>query len=151
MIATKDQPGTQIDHGMLHDLVGHLLRHAFNRGQATFAEVFDGDGITSLQFMILELISRNPGISHSRISRGVGAAPSVVTTTLKPLLVDGTIAVTPSTRDRRVICYHMTESGELWFKGLRPKIEACEDLFARGLNPDERQELLRLLRILSDI
>ena len=151
MTEIKPQSGAKTDYGMLHDLLGHLLRHAFNRGQATFAEVFDGDGITPLQFMILELIGQNPDISHSHISRAVGAAPSVVTTTLKPLLLDGTIAGSPSKTDRRVICYRMTQNGARWFKALRPKIEICEDRFASGLTPDERQSLVRALRIVSDI
>ena len=151
MTDMKPRSDATTDYGMLHDLLGHLLRHAFNRGQATFAEVFEGDGITPLQFMILELIGLNPGISHSRVSRAVGAAPSVVTTTLKPLLLDGTIAGSPSETDRRVICYRMTPGGARWFRALRPKIGICEDRFAGDLSRDERLALLRALRLLSGI
>ena len=135
-----------LDSGILNDLLGHLLRHAFNRGQAVFAETFEADGITPLQFMMLELISQNPGITHSQIGRSMGTSASVVTTTLKPLIAAGRIASTASAEDRRMVCYCVTRQGSAWFSRLRPKIDQCENRLAEGLTQGERAALTALLR-----
>ncbi len=147
---SSEQSGA-VDSGILHDLLGHLLRHAFNRGQAVFSEVFEDDGVTPLQFMILELISKNPGIAHSRICTAMGTAASVVTTTMKPLLAAGTVVGRASETDRRVTRYRLSQRGEKWFADLRPKIADCEDRFARSLTDRQRAELIASLKRLSGI
>lgn len=140
---------SELDHGILHELVGHLLRHAFNRGQAVFADVFRDDGITPLQFMIVELVSKNAGINHSDICMEIGAAASVVTTTMKPLIAEGLVLSEASTQDRRVNCYSLTEAGTSWFTEIRPKIFQCEDRFTQTLTQDQRRELLNSLRLIT--
>lgn len=138
----------ELDHGMLHDLLGHLLRHAFNRGQAVFSSVFAAEHITPLQFMMVELIARNQDLTHSQISRSMGTSASVVTTALKPLIADGQVVSAISGKDRRRVCYRLTPGGARWFAGLRPKIAQCEDQFARALTPAQRAELAGMLRLL---
>ena len=135
-----------LDSGILQDLLGHLLRHAFNRGQAAFAETFEADGITPLQFMMLELISRNQGVAHSQIGRSMDTSASVVTTTLKPLIIAGHIASAASDKDRRVVCYRLTQQGSVWFSRLRPKINQCEARLTEGLTQGERAALTAMLR-----
>ncbi|MDA4844189.1 MarR family winged helix-turn-helix transcriptional regulator [Hoeflea poritis] len=149
--AHERRPQACLDTGLLHELLGHLLRHAFNRGQAVFADVFADDDITPLQFMILELVARNPGVNHSAICAAMGTAASVVTTTLKPLLAAGTIIGEPSPEDRRVICYRLSPEGERWFAGLRPKITDCEDRFARSLTTEQRKDLIASLKQLAEL
>lgn len=139
----------ELDHGLLHDLLGHLLRHAFNRGQAVFSEVFAVERITPLQFMMAELIARNPGVTHSQIGRSMGTSASVVTTALKPLITAENVARTAAGTDRRRMCYRLTPAGERWFAALRPKIQQCEDMFAHPLTSNQREQLAGMLRLLS--
>ena len=129
---TRD-PTDLLDYGLLHDLLGHLLRHAFNRGQAVFAEVFKGVEITSLQFMMVELIARNEGVTHRQLCRSMGTAASVVTTSLKPLIAAGRLTAQPLASDRRMVSYRLTPAGLRWFEMLRSRIRACEDRFAESL------------------
>ncbi|WP_368465930.1 MarR family winged helix-turn-helix transcriptional regulator [Hoeflea sp. TYP-13] len=153
-IATGKDPLSKLeglDYGLLHGLLGHLLRHAFNHGQAVFAEVFEDDAITPLQFMIIELVSHNPHISHSQICTAMGAAASVVTTTLKPLIAKGYIVSEALHRDRRVSCYQLSDEGADWFAGIRPKIDTCEDRFARSLSAQQRRNLLHSLRLIAGL
>lgn len=138
-----------LDHGLLYELVGHLLRHAFNRGQTVFADVFRDDGITPLQFMILELVSKNAGINHATICEEMGAAASVVTTTMKPLIAQGYILSEASRRDRRVNCYSLSEGGQSRFHEIRPKILECEDRFTQSLTVRQREDLLKSLRSIA--
>ncbi|MCR9139344.1 MAG: MarR family transcriptional regulator [Alphaproteobacteria bacterium] len=147
----SDDAAAELDPGMLHDLLGHLLRHAFNKGQAVFAEVFAAERITPLQFMMLELISRNPGVTHSQIQISMGTSASVVTTALKPLVMAGHVAGTVSGADKRRVCYRLTETGDCWFTELRPKISRCEDQFAKSLTPTQRSDLAAMLCLISGI
>lgn len=149
--ARPDDVVAKLDHGMLHELLGHLLRHAFNRGQAVFSEVFAPERITPLQFMMLELIARNPDVTHSQVRQSMGTSASVVTTALKPLIGSGHVAGTVSGTDRRRVCYRLTEQGKQWFAGLRPKISQCENRFAQSLTPVQRSELAAMLRSISGI
>jgi|GEM_PF-2765895 len=140
-----------LNTGILHSLLGHLLRHAFNRAQAVFTAEFEAEGITPLQFMMLELIARNEGVSHSQVGRAMGTSASVVTMTLKPLIAAGHLTSAASARDRRMVCYRLTEQGAVWFSQVRPKIDRCEDRFAAGLTIAERTALAGMLRRLSGI
>lgn len=136
---------------MLHDLIGHLLRHAFNKGQAVFSDVFAEEHITPLQFMMVELIARNPDATHSQIGLSLGTSASVITTTVKPLVAAGHVASAISSGDKRRVCYRLTPTGARWFSALRPKIKLCEDQFAHALTPVQRAELASMLRLLSGL
>lgn len=144
-------PPDHLDFGLLHDLLGHLLRHAFNRGQAVFAEVFRGQDITPLQFMMVELIARNEGVTHRQLCRSMGTAASVVTTSLKPLIAAKRLAAQPLASDRRMVSYRLTPLGTRWFETLRPRIRTCEDRFAEALTRQQRSELATMLRLISDL
>lgn len=135
-------------YGILHDLVGHLLRHSYNRAYAAFETAFADEGISPLQFMMFELIRHNPGVTHADIARAMVTAPSVVTTTLKPMLTDARIASAPKPGDTRQRVYQATAEGLRWFERIRPGILRSEDDLAESLTAAERAELLRLLRLL---
>ncbi|MEQ8817675.1 MAG: winged helix-turn-helix transcriptional regulator [Thalassobaculum sp.] len=138
-------------YGILHDLVGHLLRHSYNRAFAAFEAAFGDEDISPLQFMIFELIQNNPGVTHGDVTRAMGTAPSVVTTTLKPMLKDGRIASAAKAGDTRQRVYEATAEGLRWFERIRPAIMRSEDDLTESLTADERAELLRMLRLLLGI
>lgn len=138
-------------YGMLHGLVGHLLRHSYNRAFAAFEAAFEGEDITPLQFMIFELVQNNPGVSHSDVATAMGTAVSVVTTTMKPMLTDGRIVAAPKPGDTRQRVYEATAEGLAWFARIRPAIDRSEDALTASLSPAERAELLRMLRLLLGI
>jgi DNA-binding MarR family transcriptional regulator len=135
-------------YGLLHDLVGHLLRHSYNRAFSAFEDVFGTEGLSPLQFMIFELVQNNAGVTHSEIARAMGTAPSVVTTTMKPMLADGRIVAAKREGDGRQRVYEASAAGREWFARIRPMIAESEDALTRGLSVAERTELLRLLRLL---
>lgn len=133
-------------YGRLHDLAGHLLRHASLRGQAAFGHAFAGEGITPLHYMIAELLAANGPTGHKDVSAAMGTQPSVITTTLKPMLADGRIARRGGIGDRRAVLYELTAVGRTWFDGVRPRIEAAEAVLLGRLADEEAEQLRRLLR-----
>lgn len=144
------RPPKHLDYGILNDLGGHLFRHAFLRGQQVFSEVFAGNGITPLQFMTLELVSSNPGITHKDVCEAMASAPSVMTTTLKPLIRDGVLLRERKDGDGRRIGYRLSPKGQAWFDELRPQIETAEDKLFAGLSIAQRRALLKALRHLTE-
>ncbi len=147
----EHQQSNDLDYGLLHGLLGHLLRHAFNRGQSQFAEVFAADDITPLQFMIAELIANNPQVTHSSICLAMQTAPSVVTTTIKPMIANEWITRSASVSDKRMIRYALSAKGEDWFGQLRPKINRCEDQLTKMLTEKQRRELVHSLQLLCGL
>lgn len=140
--------GTDLNHGMLHDLIGHLLRHGFNLGQSVFRTAFEAEAITPLQFMIMELVSHNPGISHSRLCTELGTSASVITTTLKPLLAGGQMIAQPMAGDARQSVYTASEAGRVAHSRMQTLIARSEKMLTEALTQTERAELGRLLRLL---
>lgn len=138
-----------LDYGCLNDLVGHLLRHAFLRGQQVFAEVFAGKALTPLQFMVLELVDRNDGITHGDVAAAMSCAPSVLTTALKPLTASGMVEQVTVAGDGRKVAYRLSPAGRRRFRQVRPLIGTAEDRLLDGLAADEREALARILRRVS--
>lgn len=138
-----------LDYGLLNSLGGHLFRHAFLRGQQVFAEVFAGEGLTPLQFMTLELVSRNPGVTHKDVCAAMASAPSVLTTTLKPLIKEGILLREQKDGDARRIGYRLSPKGETWFVQIRSQINAAENKLFEGLDRAQRDSLLAALRHLT--
>ncbi|WP_157727770.1 MarR family winged helix-turn-helix transcriptional regulator [Stappia sp. ES.058] len=135
-----------LDRGCLDDLVGHLLRHAFLRGHQVFAGVFEGDGLTPLQFMVLELVDRNPGLTHREVAGAMSCAPSVLTTALKPLVASGVLLRGAVAADGRRAAYRLSDGGRDRFRKLRPKISRAESLLLADLDDAEQAVLRAMLR-----
>lgn len=135
-----------LDYGCLNDLVGHLLRHAFLRGHQAFARAFADEEITPLQFMVLELVDRNPGIGHQEVARAMSCSPSVLTTALKPVVGAGVLCQSRAVGDRRKVGYTLSAAGKARFARLRQRIGGAEAILLDGLSERERDELRRVLR-----
>ena len=88
------------------------MRHAFVLSQKTFTKAFKDEDITSLQYGALDLVSFNPGVGHKAVAAARSTAPSVLTTTLKPLLASGKITNEPLPGDRRQSAYHLSEAAK---------------------------------------
>src|SRR3546814_460339 len=69
--AVKQSPPTT---GRLHEAFGHLFRRCHLRSQQAFARVFDGYGLSPLQYGILELVLLNPGIGHGALAEAMATA-----------------------------------------------------------------------------
>src|SRR3546814_9440048 len=84
--AVKQSPPTT---GRLHEAFGPLFRRCHLRSQQAFARVFDGYGLSPLQYGILELVLLNHGLGHGALAEAMATAPPVVTTAMKTLRAAG--------------------------------------------------------------
>ncbi|MCW9036060.1 MAG: MarR family transcriptional regulator [Rhodospirillales bacterium] len=135
--------------GRLDDLLGHLLRRAFLRGQREFSEAYRHVDITPLSYSALELIHNNPGLSHQTLCKNLGVAKSILTTALKTLKAKEYINQVPSTQDGRMVGYHLSEEGAAWFNSISGMISIAEDKMSQDFTNEELSTLKNLLTRLT--
>ena len=129
----------------LDALLGHLLRRAHLLAQRRFAEAFDGIGLSPVQYALLSVLEAHPDIGHRALGEAVSTAPSVVTTTLKPLLADGLVRHGRDPGDARLRVYRLSASGRAALARSRRNLAASERELASALTGAETEALRDLL------
>ena len=141
----------EINYGYLPDLLGHLVSLSSLTATKLANQKLEALALTSKQAVCLYFISLNPETRQKDLASGVGTSPSVMVGILDVLETRGFIRRVTSKEDRRAQFIAISDSG----RAILPKIQAC--FFeteakldkASQLSPEERQDLLRLLRKLS--
>jgi MarR family transcriptional regulator, 2-MHQ and catechol-resistance regulon repressor len=116
-------------------LAGRRLRaHGLSAGGREVLAVLDGEGG-----------SLSPTVIADRL---------IVTTASMTSLLDtlerrGLVQRTPDVKDRRRVVVTITAEGSRLIRRLIPEILALQDAVAADLSPADREELVRLLSILS--
>lgn len=135
----------------LDTLLGHLLRKAHLLAQRTFAAAFAEEGMSPVQYALLSVLEARPDIGHRALGEAVATAPSVVTTTLKPLLADGLVLHGRDPGDARLRVYRLSAAGNAKLVRSRRSLTICERDLASALTGTEaavlRALLAKLLRI----
>jgi DNA-binding MarR family transcriptional regulator len=142
--ASEAEPG-RISLGRLGDVVGFRLRRVQNQLSRNFAAVTAGEGLRSGLFSSLAIVSANPGISQSELSREVGLDKSVTVTIVDELEKFGWAERHRSPQDRRRHALYVTPAGEAKLDGLFAKMEKTESAALHQLSPDELRTLGELL------
>lgn len=129
----------------LDDLLGHLLRKGALAGQRAFAEAFGATGLSPVQYGLLCVVRDNPGVAHKALAQAITAAPSIVTTALKPLLAEGLVVQSSDPDDARSSRYRLSTKGRSYVARLRPQIADAEQRLGARLTEDEAAQLRALL------
>src|ERR1700756_2844735 len=101
------------------DVIGYHLRIA---QEASFAAIRQGGGKEDLKpgwYTILTLLSDNPGLTPSQLSRLCGRDRSTLTAVLKDLARRGLIAPRRNRNDQRSYSVRLTEVGRETLEKLR--------------------------------
>lgn len=136
----------EVDFGPLPGYLGYLLRRAQARVFADFAEAL-GDAVSPGEFGLLTLIAANPGITQVRLAAAVGLDKSTLSPALSRLTRNGLLRRESLAADRRLQALYLAPGAEASYAQLRARVEAHEARIASALNPAEREELMRLLRL----
>ena len=145
-----DRP--DINFSYLPDIVGHLsgLLHLKAIQMATdFMSPLD---LTPKQFISLEFIHKNPGLSQKEIAHYIGTNGPMMVHILDALGSRGLVERVRSQTDRRKQHIRLTEDGiallaEIKFRALEADRVMLEE---RGITSAEKDLLLKLLRKLTD-
>ena len=139
-----------IDFGVLPELLGYQLRRAHVLFFQHFAARLSDRDITPGQLGLLILISRNPGISQTALAKAAGIERSTLGEAVGTLEKRGLVVRKPVPRDRRSHAVHLSEHGERALEEIMPPVRRHEAEATAGLSPSEREQLLGLLRRLTD-
>lgn len=138
--------GAAIALGRLGDFVGFRLRRVQNQLSRDFAAATAEHGLRSGLFSSLALISANPGLSQSDLSREIGMDKSVTVTLVDEMERRGWAQRKRSTKDRRRHALTITAEGQRELDALFGVVEQTEDAVLHQLS---RAELMLLSELLD--
>lgn len=138
-----------LDYGVLDELLGYQLRRAQVAMFAAFHEATRGMNITPPRFTALVVIGSNPGMSQTALGNVLGIARSGAMLLTDWFEEQGLVERRRRPNDGRAWGLHLTAKGERLAATLRRKVLDLDLKKTRGLSPEERRELLRLLEKLA--
>ena len=136
--------------GRLGDFVGFRLRRVQNQLSRKFATATAGLGLRQGLFSSLAIVSANPGISQSELSREVGLDKSVTVTMVDELEKYGWAERRRSSEDRRRHALYVTPAGEAKLDSLFALMDETEAAVLHQLTSGELAMLSELLDRMYD-
>ena len=149
----KPRPEAASDHirlGRLGDFVGFRLRRVQNQLSRNFSLVTAEQGLKQGLFSSLAIISANPGISQSALSREVGLDKSVTVTMVDEMEKYGWAQRRRAPQDRRRHALYITPAGQAKLDELFALMEETESAVLHQLSDGEMALLSELLDRMYD-
>jgi len=126
---------------LLSQLGGHSSRRWSQRLAATDLE--------PREVMLFRQVALAEGGSQRDVAKAIGLPDSRIVGLVDRMEARGWLERRPSSRDRRSHALHLTDEGRATLKQINDLSAAHEEELARGLPPEERQLLERLLTRLA--
>ncbi len=134
----------------LQSLACFQVRRAHGTLSQGFQARLQAQDISLVQYCILVVIQRNPGLSQTDLGQALGIDRSTMVTLIDRLQSRGLVTRKASPNDRRSYALMVKPDGEALLCQIAPIVEAYERSLAGGLNEGERAQLLSLLQKLGD-
>lgn len=144
--ATGAQGG--LDHGLLPELVGYVLRRAQLAVFDDFIRSCDGHGLRPAQFSALVLIDANPGRSQREIAAALGIQRPNFVAMMDGFERRGLARRRRSETDRRSHALELTAQGRALLARARDTVLEHEARITDRMTEAEKAELIRLLGLL---
>ena len=135
---------TELDHGILPELIGYQLRLAQLAVFRDFERSVGDLGISPGRVGVLVLVNGNPGITQSRLAEAVGLDRSTLVPVLDGLERRGLVERRRG-KDRRTNGLSLTASGKLLLGRIKRRIAKHERRMLSGMSDTERGQLIALL------
>lgn len=134
---------------VLRDQPGHLIRRLQQAHKAIWSEQVS-TGITSLQFAVLNTLSREPDVDQRTLADLVGLDRSNTADIVNRLAQRQLLRRFKDPSDGRRKVLRLTTAGAELLKSSLPEARKVTDYFVDKLAESDRVELMRLLNILVD-
>ena len=134
-----------IDLGQLPDLVGYALRQAQLAVFRDFLRAFSKFDIRPVQYGVLSVIERNPGLKQQDVCLAIGIRRANFVTLLDELEHRRLAKRGPSAHDQRASALYLTDKGKALMRKLRRTNKEHEKRIAAGLSAEKRRLLIRTL------
>ncbi|WP_459643973.1 MarR family winged helix-turn-helix transcriptional regulator [Kineococcus sp. NUM-3379] len=103
------------------------------------------EGLTVAQYNALVNLVHNPGITSSELARYCGVTAQTMSSVLNRLLDRGLVVRTPHPRHRGVLELAVTPEGQAVWERANEHVEEVEGVLRAALDPQEQEQLRRLL------
>lgn len=135
----------RIDLGDLPALSGYVLRRAQFAAFSDFLKFFADTNIRPVQYAVLTVIDKNPGLKQSRVSEALGIKRANLVAILDALEKRGLARREAVATDRRSYALKLTDKGAALMKELRARAQEHEKRLSANIGEDGRKQLLKLL------
>lgn len=129
-----------------------LIRQIFRTTRA-FSRTLNGDvadkGIHSSEWMILNLVLRNPRISQAELISRLGVEPASISRTLGRLAAKGLICREAKDKERGNLIV-LTDEGRATGQRLQGSVQTHRQQALSGLTAAERQQLRQLMQRIEE-
>lgn len=142
----NDNEQTNIDYGILNDLVGYRLRRAQIAFFNSFANRCAKFDITPGLFGVIEIVEKNPGLTQTAIANALGNDRSSMVYAVDKLEKMNIIERKTSENDRRSYALFMTNQGRVFYETLVSEVFAHEEEFYALLKKGEKELLVDILK-----
>lgn len=126
----------------IKDSLGYIITNTGRKITQHLTQKFQGYGITSEQWSVLQTLTEEDGITQAELSRRTEKDPTNVTRILDQLERKELIRREANKGDRRSFLIHVTESG----RSLSQELLPVEIEFTKSYLQDLTEEELTLLR-----
>lgn len=139
-------PLARLEEGAVHHILGYQLALAVIVTNQVFDEtVGTPDGLRRVEFTMLSLIERNPGVNARQLARALAVTPPNIALWLDQMATRGLIVRERSASDARVQHVHLTPAGQACVEDCARRLRAAEEQALASLSPAERAMLVELL------
>ncbi|MBL0150190.1 MAG: MarR family transcriptional regulator [Ideonella sp.] len=146
----KNAPAATVPHSVdshfLKALVGYNTRRATIRIMAVFAERMGPLDLNEVEFSILSLIGRNPGLTPTQLCAELGLLPPNLTKLLARLdrrqLLDRQVPAS----DKRAVCLNLSRAGTELLAQAESTAVTLEAEASSALSARQRETLITLLQ-----
>jgi DNA-binding MarR family transcriptional regulator len=146
----KDLPPASIpatvDSSFLQTLVGYNTRRATLKILDVFDQRMGPLGLSVVEFSILSLIGRNPGLTPSQLCAELGLLPPNLTKLLARLDQRHWVERHVPAADKRAVCLSLSEAGAELLARAEPVAVALEIEATSALTDKQRETLVSLLQ-----
>ena len=149
----KPDRTTLLSPGALANTIGFRLRLA----QIAAYRQFEGGlgrrlGVAGRYLGLLGIIEHHPGQPQSRLAEAISLKRSSLVPIIDRLEAEGLVERRPSQADGRLKSVWLTAKGGRIVNELTVRAQAQEERLGHGMNPAEREQLVRLLeRVIENL
>ena len=146
----RHDPTPLTDAARLADMPGHLLRRCHQIAVAIFLDECRAFDLTPLQYGALAALASHGPLDKATLGGATALDRTTVAVVVKNLEERGLVATRPSVHDRRAKLIRITAKGADLLGSVAAEVARAQDRTVAPLEPDERRDLLRLLRKIAD-
>lgn len=131
----------------IYAMPGHLIRRLHQISTGLFMERMSSVGLTltPVQFAAISALKENPGIDQATVAGLVAYDRATLGKVIDKLEARELVRRTTSPKDRRAKQLSLTPAGLALYEQALPHVLATQPDILGGLEPDEKETLIRLL------